>query len=177
MFLDRDGVLNRPNIREGRSFAPRTLEDFELLPGVVSTIAAFRAAGLLSIVVTNQKDVGTGDLDPEILEAMHQRLMQDMPIDAIYVCTCVDECPCYKPNPGMLLEAAEEHGIDLDNSVMVGDRWRDVGAGKRAGCKTVFIDWEYDEVLQDSPDFVAKSLPHAQDWILEQLASGPQRLL
>lgn len=168
VFLDRDGVLNQSEVRGGRPFAPRELEDFRLLPGATEAVVRLKEAGFRTIVVTNQKDVGEGLVAMEIVEAMHERLRAAMPLDAIYVCTCIDECACYKPNPGMLLEAAKEFGIDLAASYMVGDRWRDIGAGVRAGCRTIFIDRGYDEALRDAPDHRARDLGEAATLILER---------
>jgi len=169
VFLDRDGVLNRSTVREGRPYAPTSLEEFELLPGVTEAVRSLRDAGFLLIVVTNQPDVATGALSRQILEQIHQKLRFLLPIDDIKVCRHVDkdECPCRKPRPGMLLEAAQAWSIDLNRSFMVGDRWRDVSAGKAAGCKTIFVDYGYAEKQIDSPDFVVTSLPDAVKIILQ----------
>lgn len=170
-FLDRDGVLNRAVVRDGRPYAPRTVEDFEILPEAPDAVGRLKAAGYLVIVATNQKDVGAGLMSRDTLDAMHARLAQVLSIDDIRVCTCIDECPCYKPNPGMLLEAARDWDIDLSASVMIGDRWRDVGAGKNAGCRTIFIDRNYVEALRDTPDIVASDLADAVDKLLDSLQS------
>lgn len=167
IFFDRDGVLNVSEVRGGRPYAPKRLEDFVLAPGAVEVVSELKQAGFLTIVVTNQKDVGAGITDMSVVDAMHDRLRSAMPLDAIEVCTCVDECPCYKPNIGMLTKAAEEFSIDLTRSYMIGDRWRDVGAGKKAGCTTLFIDWGYDETLQDTPDHIVYSLQQAGSLIKE----------
>lgn len=170
-FLDRDGVLNQAIVRDGRPYAPRRLEDFRILPEAPDAMRRLRDAGYLLIVATNQKDVGEGLLARETLEAMHARLRDAMPVDDIRVCTCVDECACYKPNPGMLLDAARDWNIDLSASVMIGDRWRDVGAGRNAGCRTVFIDRGYAETLRHTPDMVATDLADAVDKLLDSLST------
>ena len=169
VFLDRDGVLNRSNLRNGRPCAPTSLEEFELLPGVTQAVGRLREAGFRLIVVSNQPDIATGKLSREILERMHERLRSWLPVDAIKVCCHVDEneCACRKPKPGMLLEAAREWSIDLSRSFMVGDRWRDVSAGKAAGCRAIFVDYGYAETQVDQPDFVVASLLEAADIILE----------
>jgi D-glycero-D-manno-heptose 1,7-bisphosphate phosphatase len=161
-------VLNQSEVRGGRPYAPRALEDFRILPGAAEAVARLKAAGFRTIVVTNQKDVGAGLVAADVVEAMHEKLRAAMPLDAIHVCTCTDECPCYKPNPGMLLEAAEAFGIDLARSYMVGDRWRDIGAGARAGCRTIFIDRGYDEALRDVPDHRAADIAEAAALILDR---------
>jgi D-glycero-D-manno-heptose 1,7-bisphosphate phosphatase len=168
VFLDRDGVLNRSAIRNGQPVAPTSLEDFALLPGVTEAIARLHQADFRLIVVTNQPDIATGKISREVLDLIHQRLRSWLPVDAIKVCPHVDkdQCACRKPKPGMLLEAAREWPIDLNRSFMVGDRWRDVSAGKAAGCKTIFIDYSYRETQVDQPDFVVTSLLEASDIIL-----------
>ncbi len=168
VFLDRDGVLNRALIRDGKPYSPATLDQFEILPGVAEALRALDEAGFLLIVATNQPDVGRGAQRREVVEAMHQRLRAELPLDDIKVCYEADgaRCACSKPKPGMLLAAASERGIDLSRSYMVGDRWRDVGAGKAAGCFTIFIDRGYSELLGDAPDAVCANLTEAAAIIL-----------
>lgn len=166
VFLDRDGVLNRPVLADGRSYAPRELSGFEILPGVTDAVAALKAAGFLAIVVTNQKDLGRGLVSRETLDEMHRRLRAEVPVDDIVVCSCVDECWCYKPNPGMLCESAQTWDIGLNSSYIVGDTWRDVGAGKAAGCTTILVDgWGYKDQYRITPDHTAQNLPGAVDLI------------
>jgi D-glycero-D-manno-heptose 1,7-bisphosphate phosphatase len=169
VFLDRDGVLNRSATRSGRPVAPVSLEEFELLPGVVEAVEALRKAGFCLVVVTNQPDVGAGRLEQEVVEEMHRKLRDWLPIDDIKVCYHEDAaaCDCRKPKPGMLVAAAGQWAIDLTASFMVGDRWRDVSAGKAAGCKTIFIDYGYQESGPDKADFVACSLLEASRIILQ----------
>lgn len=169
VFLDRDGVINRPLVRDGRPYPPEGLEDFEILPGVAEALQALRTAGFLNIVVTNQPDVATGKQTRAAVEAMHDLIRARLALDDVLACFCVEgpKCPCYKPAPGLLLEAARSWGIDLAESFMVGDRWRDVGAGKAAGCRTIFIDRGYTERQPDGPDFVVSDLPEAGKIILK----------
>lgn len=168
VFLDRDGVLTRSLTRNGRPYAPRSVSEFELLPGTVEALTALQAAGFRRIVVTNQPDVAAGTLDLATLEEMHRMLRSWLPLDAIKVCCHQDQdnCGCRKPKPGMLLEAAREFSLDLRQSFMVGDRWRDVSAGRVAGCRTIFIDCAYQESLRDLPDYTAKSLVEATQIIV-----------
>lgn len=167
VFLDRDGVINRAFVRNGKPFPPPTIDDFELLPGVEKTMLALRRAGYLVIVVTNQPDVATGFQQLHVVEAMHNTLRAAGLCDDVKVCyhTDADRCNCRKPQPGMLLEAARDWQIDLSKSFMVGDRWRDVAAGKAAGCYTYFIDYQYAE-QSDNPDTVVSSLEEAGSQIL-----------
>jgi D-glycero-D-manno-heptose 1,7-bisphosphate phosphatase len=172
VFLDRDGVLNRAIVRDGRPYPPACLGEFELLPGVPEALARLKAEGFALIVVTNQPDVARGTQRRDVVEAMNAEIQQALPLDEIRVCYEDDpNCPDRKPNPGMLVKAAERHRLDLATSFMVGDRWRDIEAGQRAGCRTVFIDYAYDEPRPSSPDFIAPSLAEATEWILFQSTS------
>src|SRR6266850_5016022 len=110
VFLDRDGVITRSIVRDGRPYAPTRFEDLEILPGVADALARLRAAGFLNIVVTNQPDVANRKTPRAVVERMHARLVQELPIDAVKVCfhDDTDNCACRKPKPGMLLEAAQE---------------------------------------------------------------------
>lgn len=163
VFLDRDGVLNRSVVRDGRPYAPTRLEELELLPGVVDATHTLRRAGFLLIVVTNQPDVGAGRQQRQTVERMNAELRGWLPLDDIKVCYHVDAdaCACRKPKPGMIVEAAGQWGIDLAASVMVGDRWRDVEAGQAAGCRTIFVEGGYDERRASRPDAVVQSLDAA----------------
>lgn len=171
VFLDRDGVINRAIVRDGRPYPPATLKSFELLPGVKRTAQALRKAEFRIIVVTNQPDVSTGVQQLEVVESMHQYLLTEGICDAVKVCYHIDEdnCNCRKPKPGMLFDAAHEWQLDLSKSYMVGDRWRDVVAGKAAGCYTFFIDYQYLEPNADKPDSVVTSLEEAGEQILKNL--------
>ena len=171
VFLDRDGVLNKAIVRDGRPYAPTRLEDFELLPGVAAQVSALQQAGLLVVVVTNQPDVAAGRVPRAVVEAMHDQLRDKVGVDDIRACYCLeaDDNHCYKPRPGMLTDAAGDLDIDLARSFMVGDRWRDVGAGKAAGCRTYFIDCGYDEPLRDKPDHVFLNFENTVGHILTNL--------
>lgn len=168
VFLDRDGVLNRALVRGGKPYPPQTLQEFEILPEVESATRRLKEEGFALVVATNQPDVAKGTQRREVIEAMHERLRERLPLDAVKVCWCEEApgCACYKPKPGMLLEAAAELGLDLARSFMVGDRWRDVGAGRKAGCFTIFIDRGYDEKLIEAPDAVCRDLAEAVGVIL-----------
>jgi D-glycero-D-manno-heptose 1,7-bisphosphate phosphatase len=168
VFLDRDGVLNANVLRDGKPVAPTTLDRFELLDGAADAVQRLKAAGFLTIVVTNQPDVATGRNTRETIAAMHATLQAQMPLDAIKVCFHVDadNCDCRKPKPGMLRDAAATFGIDLNASFMVGDRWRDVAAGQSAGCVTVFVDGGHEQEQPFHADKVVKSLAEAATYII-----------
>jgi len=168
VFLDRDGVINQSIVRDGRPYPPESVMEMEILAGVRDALTSLRKAGFLNIVVTNQPDVASGKQKLEIVEAMHRRLKTELALDEIKVCYHGDSagCECRKPKPGMLLEAAREFGIDLEQSFMVGDRWRDVAAGQAAGCANFFIDYGYDEKRPEAPYITVKSLAEASGRIL-----------
>jgi D-glycero-D-manno-heptose 1,7-bisphosphate phosphatase len=167
VFLDRDGVLTIPQFRNGRSFAPRRLEDFRLYDGASRSLSMIKGLGFRLVVVTNQPDVGNGLVDRAVVEEMHRRLNEQLPLDAIETCYHgqTDECDCRKPKPAMLCRAAERLGIDCTRSFMIGDRASDVEAGRRAGCRTIFIDLGYIDEHPVAPDFVVSSLGEAAEMI------------
>jgi D-glycero-D-manno-heptose 1,7-bisphosphate phosphatase len=172
VFLDRDGVLTRALVRDGQAYAPVTPAEMEIDPGAPAARARLQAAGFLLVLVTNQPDVARGVTRREDVEAMHATLRAALPLDACLVCYHDDRdaCACRKPQPGMLLEAAATHAIDLAQSFMVGDRWRDIDAGAAAGCRTVWIDRGYRERVPDHmPDARVASLRAAAGWIVRQV--------
>jgi D-glycero-D-manno-heptose 1,7-bisphosphate phosphatase len=169
VFLDRDGVIVIPEFRDGRSFAPRALVDYQFYSGVAAALNRLKKAGYLLVVVTNQPDVGRGLIANNVLDEMNRRLLESLPVDSIKVCchTQEERCACRKPKPGMLMESAVEWGISLADSYMVGDRASDVEAGRAAGCRTVFVDLGYtSELKPDNASFVVTSIEQAVDVIL-----------
>jgi D-glycero-D-manno-heptose 1,7-bisphosphate phosphatase len=170
VFLDRDGVINRALERESKPFPPRSLAEFEILPEVPEALVKLKAAGFLLVVATNQPDVGRGTLAQSVVEEIHAHMASRLPIDRVEACFHPGQgaslCDCRKPRPGMLTRAAEALNINLGQSWMVGDRWRDVDCGHAAGCRTIFIDRGYAEELRHQPDFVARDLLEAAEIIL-----------
>jgi D-glycero-D-manno-heptose 1,7-bisphosphate phosphatase len=173
VFLDRDGVLNRPVVRDGHPFPPANLGEFQLYPDVVEGCRLLKEAGFLLIVVTNQPDVGRGTQGREAVEAMHTKLLGEIPsLDGIEVCFHAgsshgEPCDCRKPKPGMLLRAAATHDIDLKRSFLIGDRWRDIDCAHAAGCRAVFIDHGYREQLTGKPEFTVTTFREAAAIILQ----------
>jgi D-glycero-D-manno-heptose 1,7-bisphosphate phosphatase len=173
VFLDRDGVLNRSVVWGGKPYPPSCLAELEILEGVPEALDLLKKAGFLLICVTNQPDVSRGTQSRETVEVMHKRLLEVLPLDEICVCyEDGDDCPRRKPNPGMIFDAAQRLNIDLAKSFMVGDRWRDIDAGHRAGCTTIFIDYGYAETLKAPPHYTVGSLVESVHWIFEQTESG-----
>lgn len=168
IFLDRDGVLNKLIIREGKAQAPYTLEEFELYQGVVEAVEKIKAAGFLAIVVTNQPDVARGWVARDSVDLINNKIKELLPVDDIKICFHVsaDNCGCRKPLPGMLTEAAKEWDIDLKNSWMIGDRYGDISAGVNAGCKTILIGAGDANADHPEPDFRAAYLIEAVSFFL-----------
>jgi D-glycero-D-manno-heptose 1,7-bisphosphate phosphatase len=171
VFLDRDGVIVRGLVRGGKSYAPRSLAEFRLLPGAAAAVRTLHKRGFLVVVVTNQPDIGNGLVERSVVEAMHERMHRTMPIDAIEICPHrqTENCRCRKPKPGMLRAAARRFRIDLGRSVMVGDRPSDVVAGVKAGCYTIFIDRGLERCVEVKPNKIVRSLPAATRHILDSL--------
>jgi D-glycero-D-manno-heptose 1,7-bisphosphate phosphatase len=168
VFLDRDGVINRAGVRNGAPCPPASLQELEILPGVSQALSALKACGYVLVVVTNQPDVARGATTRQSVEDIHHRIRGELCLDAILTCfhDNADDCDCRKPKPGLLLRAARDFDLDLAASFMIGDRWRDVEAGERAGCRTFYIDGGYGERSPTSYDYRVGSLPEAAGILL-----------
>ncbi|MBU4565887.1 MAG: HAD-IIIA family hydrolase [Desulfarculus sp.] len=168
VFLDRDGVLNPVVMRGGSPASPRGLDEFSLTPGAGEQVARLKEAGYVVIVVTNQPDVARGLLPQAELEAMHRVLAEGVGPDEIRFCPHDDhhQCACRKPKPGMLTQAADERGIDLTASWLVGDGYKDIEAARAAGVRAVLISADYNAQVAASRRVA--DLAEAVDLILEQ---------
>jgi D-glycero-D-manno-heptose 1,7-bisphosphate phosphatase len=176
VFLDRDGTLL---VERGYITSP---EQVTLLPGVAQGLARLKAAGWRLLVVTNQACVAKGLITEEELGGIHQRMVmmlgaEGVMLDGVYWCphhpegTVMEyavECGCRKPRPGLLEQAAREHGVDLEASVMVGDTLRDLEAGRGAGTRTVLVRTGKGAATAHGADFVADDLRAAAEWILKE---------
>ncbi len=173
VFLDRDGVLNRPLVRDGHPYPPSSVADFKLYDDVAEGCARLKAAGFLLIVVTNQPDVGRGTQTRAQVDEMHHKLLAALPmLDRIEVCFHAgreqgEPCACRKPQPGMLLAAAAALQIDLRRSYLIGDRWRDIDCARAAGCHAIFIDRGYREPLREKPDESVSEFAAAVELIVQ----------
>jgi transaldolase len=170
VFLDRDGVVNDAVVRNGLPYPPDA-QQLRIARDAEPALQALRDAGFVLLVVTNQPDVARGTRTAADVDAVHARLAAELPLDGFYVCPHddADRCDCRKPLPGLLRRAAREHGIDMRASYLVGDRWKDVAAGRSAGVTTVFIDREYREPAPDPPaDATVSELGGAVRWILNR---------
>jgi D-glycero-D-manno-heptose 1,7-bisphosphate phosphatase len=179
VFLDRDGVIN---VEVDYLSSP---EELELIPGAAQAIARLNALSLPAVVVTNQAGVARGYFSLERVGEIHRALERLLEaeagarLDAVYVCphhpSAGDRCSCRKPEPGLLLAAAREHGLDLARSFLVGDKASDIDAGRRAGCATILVQTGYGaaelRAWSESfrPDHVADDLGRAVDWIAQRI--------
>lgn len=161
IFLDRDGVINKVLLNEGKPFSPRRFDEFELIPEVQEILHSFKESGFIIIVVTNQPDIARGLMKMEELIRMHELIKEKFPVDDIMICSHddTDNCYCRKPKPGMLLDAAKKWNIDLAKSFLIGDTWKDMEAGQSAGCKTFLIDTPYNQDVKS--DYRVKKLYEA----------------
>jgi transaldolase len=177
VFLDRDGVLVEATEVDGVPTPMPHGGTLRLRPGVEKACRQLRAAGLPLVCVTNQPDIARGTVTTESVRAVNAELQARLSLDAILVCPHddTDDCNCRKPRPGLLLSAANTLGIDPKLSVMVGDRWRDVEAGRRAGCATIFIDNGYHERRPDRPDVTARGLDEVVPEILRMTMRSATR--
>jgi D-glycero-D-manno-heptose 1,7-bisphosphate phosphatase len=179
-FLDRDGVINQKP-PEGQ-YVTRW-EEMEFLPGARDAVYLLNEAGFLVVVVSNQRCVARGLVTSDEVDSMHARMRLEFEasgakLDAIYYCPHEDQppCSCRKPQPGMLLQAARIHDVDLSASWMVGDSDRDVEAGRTAGCRTAQL-MNNDNCPASRADIVAPSLLGATYKILRAQEAVPQSRL
>lgn len=170
VFLDRDGVLNEVVERDGRAESPRSMDEFRLVSDAGESVTRLRLAGLATLVVTNQPDVARGLLPATVLEDMVAALRDGVGVDDVIVCPHddADNCSCRKPQPGMLHDLAVRWDVDLQRSYVVGDTWRDMLAGRNAGCTTVLVRTAYND--DASGDVEVASLGHAAAWILGEMS-------
>lgn len=166
VFLDRDGVINKVIIIDGKPFSPRRLEEFIVLDGVTNVLEKIKKEGFLNIVITNQPDIARHLISLDNIDKMHRFIKENLPIDDIFMCAHDDKdnCNCRKPKPGMLFEAAKKWSIDLKSSFLVGDQERDIKAGENAACTTILIDYPYNKGVVS--DFRVNDLQMASEIIL-----------
>ena len=169
IFFDRDGVLNEAVIRKGKPYPPASVEELIIAPDARGCLQKLKSAGFLLIGATNQPDVARGITQQTTVEAINKKLKDELCLDEIFVCyhDDTDNCNCRKPLPGLLIQAASVFNIDLINSIMIGDRWKDIEAGHRAGCGTIWLDQGYAEQKPTQlPNFRCKTLTKATEWLL-----------
>jgi D-glycero-D-manno-heptose 1,7-bisphosphate phosphatase len=151
IFLDRDGVINICKVVNGKPYAPRSYKKFKLFDHTLTSLKKIKNMGFLSIIITNQPDIGNKKVKINEIEKMHSKLYETKLIDKIYVCphSQSENCICRKPSPYLLFKAKKDLAINLKNSWMIGDRYSDIQAGENAGLNTIFIDRKYNETVYD----------------------------
>jgi D-glycero-D-manno-heptose 1,7-bisphosphate phosphatase len=169
VFFDRDGVINKSIVIGGRPFPPESLAKMELVEGIKSFLIATRNAGFLNIVITNQPDVARGKTSKLVVEEINNFLIHNLAIDSIKTCyhDNLDFCGCRKPAIGSFIKSKLEYDIDLSQSYMIGDRSSDIEAGKKAGCKTIYVDYNYSEKILIAPDYRVDSIAEGLKIFLE----------
>jgi D-glycero-D-manno-heptose 1,7-bisphosphate phosphatase len=170
VFLDRDGIINRAIVQNGKPYPPASLDELDIIPGTLMALQQLASSGFLLLGVTNQPDVARGIQTREVVEAINSHIMNILPLKEILVCyhDKEDHCACRKPKPGLILQGAEKYDIDLGRSWMVGDRWKDISAGKVAGLKTVFVNYNYSEAYDGPPaDFTIQDMAMLTEIILD----------
>ena len=160
IFLDRDGVINKVFIKDNLPTSPPSFDQLEILPGVKEAILILKKLNFVCLIVTNQPDVSRGKIEKKTVIKMNNHLKDEIKLDDIFVCyhDDHDNCKCRKPKAGLLLEAGKKWDINLRKSYMIGDRWKDIEAGRSAGCKTIFVDYKYSEKKPQKPNFITDSL-------------------
>ena len=173
VFLDRDGVLNDVVTRDGVVSSPRHIDEFRLRDEARDSLPQLAAAGFRLFVVTNQPDVARGMLDPDVLALCNERLQTALPIEAVHVCPHDDHdaCDCRKPKPGLIHRIAGDVGVTLSDSYVIGDSWKDVAAGRAAGCRTILLRRSYN--TGTDADHVVASLAEAVRVVLADMPSNP----
>ena len=168
VFLDRDGTICKDV-----DYCSR-VEDFHVLPTVPEAIRLLNQNGFKVVLITNQSGISRGYFTKEILDEIHARMESELAkhganVDAIYYCPHHpdDGCDCRKPKTGLLTKAAEELGIDLNSSYMIGDMQKDIDVGRTVGCKTILVTTgpEGGDGVTNA-NYTADSLSQATEWIL-----------
>ena len=170
VFLDRDGVINKTIIEGGLPTSPNSLDELEILPSVKESILRLKKLNFICLLVTNQPNVTREKIDKSTVIKMNNFLKKKIQLDDIFVCyhDDKDNCNCRKPKPGLLLLAGKKWNVDFKKSFMIGDRWRDIQAGEKVGCKTIYLDYNYKDIKPKNPDFVTDKLLNAV-YLIEKL--------
>lgn len=163
VFLDRDGVLNKVKLQNNLPFPPSSIQEVEIIDGVLEGVDLLLSSGFVLVVVTNQPDVARGKATKLEVEEINSYIGKLLGIEHFYTCFHDDvvRCRCRKPFPGLIQQAGLELNLNLASSYLVGDRWRDIAAGQSAGCETFFIDYSYPEKQPHKPFTRVSSLLEA----------------
>lgn len=168
-FLDRDGVVVEALVRDEQPYSPRVMEEVRIIGGVAEAIEKLLSLDFKVVVVTNQPDVARRDISIDFVYEVHDYIMKNTGIEHFYVCPHNDEqgCNCRKPKPGLFWQATSDLNLDLSNSFLVGDRWKDIAAGNSVGSTCFFIDYKYNEPKPEQPFIQVQSLLDATNLVEE----------
>jgi len=171
VFIERDGVLTAVRVEKQQQVTPLRLEDFNPHESATPLLKKLKAAGLILIATTNQPGLSRGYLSRRELDRMHERLRKVFPLDEILVCPHdeTDRCPCRKPKPGLLTEAAFKWHLNLDHSYVISDKWQDAEAARLSGCTSLLLESPW--VGKVHRDFLLPNLAAIVEKILQLRAS------
>lgn len=163
VFLDRDGVVNQSKLVDGVPKPPTNVDEVVIIVGVIEAVKLLKSRNFIPIVVTNQPDVARGVTTQTQVEAINTYIGVTTKIEYFYTCfhDDIDMCDCRKPEPGLIKRAVTDLNLDISNSYLVGDRWRDIEASQKAGCQAFFIDYSYQEKSPEMPFTRVSSLLEA----------------
>lgn len=168
IFLDRDGVLNKSIVKFGKPYPPKSKEELSIPSGVKKGVSILKENGFRLIMITNQPDVSRGKISLKKVEEINQFLSKELKLDDVFCCPHDDKdmCKCRKPKPGMIIEAVGKWKIDVSKSFLIGDRWKDIEAGKQTNLKTILLDYNYNE-KRTKPDYSCSEFMQAVKIIIE----------
>ncbi len=172
VFIERDGILNEARVERQHQVSPLTLEEFQVNKAIVPLLNKLKAAGFVLIATTNQPGLSRGYQSRRELDRMHEMLRRELPLDDILVCPHdgIDRCPCRKPKPGLLLEAAYKWHLDMDRSFAISDKWHDAEAARQAGCTSLLVQSPWVGTVHH--DFVLPSIEAVVEKVLELRAQS-----
>lgn len=166
VFIERDAILNEVRTGPKHQVPPLTLEEFKINQQAKDPLLKLKGAGFVLVATTNQPGLSRGYQSRRELDRMHEVLRRSFPLDDLMVCPHdeTDHCPCRKPRPGLLIEAAFKWHLNLDHSFVISDKWQDAEAARTAGCTSVLLKSPW--VGQVHHDFVLPDLKSIADKIL-----------
>jgi D-glycero-D-manno-heptose 1,7-bisphosphate phosphatase len=177
-FLDRDGVINKAVVENGMSRPPFSVEEIFILEGAAQAIELLKQNNYLPVVITNQPDVARGFCSSNQVQIINDAIGNLVGIEHFYTCLHDDgdACNCRKPKPGLIYESAKNLGVNIADSILVGDRWRDIDAGNASGLRCFFIDYSYNENMPKKPFTKVGSLLEAVHLIIGGSNAAEYRL-
>jgi D-glycero-D-manno-heptose 1,7-bisphosphate phosphatase len=159
IFLDRDGILNKAIVINKKPKSPKNLSELVLNKSLKKFLLDAKKSYYL-ICVTNQPEVGRKKFSKTEIKKINNFIKVFFNLDDIFTCYHEKDniCNCRKPKIGLLLKSKKKYNINLKKSIVIGDRWKDIAMGKKAGCKTIFVDYNYNENLKDRPDVTVNNI-------------------